>query len=182
MNSGALPRQHYLSEQSEYTQRGFIVTCFDTDDLGANEESRPRAVKETVSLCVSTKQLPGFCLLIFHRPAGMCMPAYWCVSQNPNVNVTWHARVVTFLYTQHRLALYLRSRSSCSSSSPAFSLSTFTTNVYAYPNDTYWWWRKTTPEDSCRWPTAEQPLRPVSIRKTVIGWFNQLCKYIRFYS
>lgn len=112
MNSGALPRQHYLSEQSEYTQRGFIVTCFDTDDLGANEESRPRAVKETVSLCVSTKQLPGFCLLIFHRPAGMCMPAYWCVSQNPNVNVTWHARVVTFLYTQHRLALYLRSRSS----------------------------------------------------------------------
>lgn len=88
MNSRALPRQHYLSEQSEYTQRGFIVTCFDTDDLGANEESRPHAVKATVSLCVSSKQLPRFCLLIFHWSAGMCMPAYKCESQNPNMNVT----------------------------------------------------------------------------------------------
>lgn len=89
--------QGYLYEL-QCTQRHFIVTCFDTGALGAYEKFRPHAVRilrqQCLCLCL-LKSCPSLSPDLFILSWYVC--ALVCASK-PNMNVTWHARGVTFFY------------------------------------------------------------------------------------
>lgn len=95
-NCKALHGQGYLFEL-QCTQRGCIVTCFDTGDLVLFETTCCLHFKEIESPCVYLLKCcpslsPELLLLCWH----VCVLV--CVS-NPNINVTWHARGVAHFST-----------------------------------------------------------------------------------